>query len=62
MQRLGNIEDAEMYRTFNMGIGMVIMASEKDAPKIMAELKKMKEPAYMVGSVVPAERNRVDLF
>ena len=43
IQRLGNIEDGEMYRTFNMGIGMVIMVSEKDSAKVLAELKKMKE-------------------
>ncbi len=62
MQRLGNIEDSEMYRTFNMGIGMVIMASAKDTPRIMSDLKKMKEAAYIVGSVVPAEKERVSLF
>lgn len=30
MQKLGNVSDHEMFRTFNMGIGMVVVCSEKD--------------------------------
>lgn len=34
MQRLGNVSEHEMFRTFNMGIGMVVICSEDDAKKI----------------------------
>ncbi len=34
MQKLGNVSDHEMFRTFNMGIGMVVICSEGDAKQI----------------------------
>ena len=34
MQKLGNVEDKEMFRTFNMGIGMVVICSSEDADAI----------------------------
>jgi phosphoribosylformylglycinamidine cyclo-ligase len=34
MQRLGNVADEEMFRTFNMGIGMVVVCSESDSDTI----------------------------
>ncbi len=62
IQRLGNIEDGEMYRTFNMGIGMVVMVAEKDAERVMAELKKMKEKAYFIGEAVEFTGTKVALI
>src|ERR1041384_4375897 len=38
LRKLGNVSDAEMYRTFNMGIGMVIVCSESDAETIKTHL------------------------
>lgn len=35
MQKLGNVSDKEMFRTFNMGIGMVLVCSTADAPELM---------------------------
>lgn len=35
LQKLGNIDDAEMYRTFNMGMGYVIIASREEAGAIV---------------------------
>jgi phosphoribosylformylglycinamidine cyclo-ligase len=34
IQRLGNVSESEMFRTFNMGIGMVVVVSEKDAEQV----------------------------
>ncbi len=51
IQDLGRIEDAEMYRTFNMGIGMVLVVAEKDADDIMQRLRGLKEPATVIGVV-----------
>src|SRR5205807_2572763 len=48
MQRMGNIEEPEMFRTFNMGIGMVIICSPDDAPQI----KKRISNCYEIGGVV----------
>jgi phosphoribosylformylglycinamidine cyclo-ligase len=34
MQRLGNVDEKEMFRTFNMGIGMIVVASAENAVSI----------------------------
>jgi phosphoribosylformylglycinamidine cyclo-ligase len=51
MQDIGKIEDIEMFRTFNMGIGLVLIVSEKDADDVMLRLKGLKEPAEIIGYV-----------
>ncbi|QZY55717.1 phosphoribosylformylglycinamidine cyclo-ligase [Crassaminicella profunda] len=51
MQRLGNMETKEMFSTFNMGIGMIMVVSEKDAENTIEYLKDLDEKAYMIGSV-----------
>ena len=53
MRRLGNVSDAEMYRTFNMGIGMVIVAAPGDADVIMRDVG---ETCYRIGSVISGNR------
>ena len=40
IQEKGNVPETEMFRTFNMGIGMVLIVSKKDAEKIISELKE----------------------
>lgn len=40
IQQLGNIEDVEMYRTFNMGMGFVVIVSEEDAEETLQILKR----------------------
>ena len=48
LQEKGNIEDKEMYRTFNMGMGMVIIVNKDDAEKSVSILG---EHAQIIGSV-----------
>jgi len=52
MQRLGNIDDAEMFRTFNMGVGMVIICAEGNAPVIKSQFESTGEDCYEIGRVV----------
>jgi len=40
LQKYGNIEDKEMYKTFNMGMGLAIIVSEKDINESLSILKK----------------------
>ena len=40
LQKQGNIDDKEMYQTFNMGMGLAIITSEKDSEKAIKILKK----------------------
>ena len=47
----GSIPEAEMYRTFNMGIGMVACVAEADAERVLELLKASGEQAWRVGRV-----------
>ena len=55
LQAWGNVAWPEMYRTFNMGIGMVLIAAAGEAEKIKAALAKEGEAVYEIGRVVPGE-------
>lgn len=55
MQKLGKIEQREMFNTFNMGIGLVLVVDSEKAGNVMAALKAMDEKAYIIGSVVKGE-------
>ena len=48
LQQRGDVEDSEMYRTFNMGMGMIIIVSKDDAEKSISILG---ENAQIIGSV-----------
>ena len=51
IQSMGNVPDSEMYRTLNMGIGLVIVVKKADAKKAIAKLKRLGEQAYIIGQV-----------
>jgi phosphoribosylformylglycinamidine cyclo-ligase len=51
MQEIGSVTDAEMYRTFNMGVGMVIVCAPQDAATIKAHLSERGETCYEIGRV-----------
>ncbi|HEX3084307.1 MAG TPA: phosphoribosylformylglycinamidine cyclo-ligase [Pyrinomonadaceae bacterium] len=53
MQRAGSVAESEMFRTFNMGIGMVIVCAAGDAAAIQNSIK----PAYEIGRVTSGDRN-----
>lgn len=55
----GNILDAEMWRTFNCGIGMVLIVDKARAAKIAALLKKSGEKVFVIGEVVPRKGKAV---
>jgi phosphoribosylformylglycinamidine cyclo-ligase len=40
MQKLGNVDEIEMFRTFNMGIGMVVVLSEEIADEVTGKIEK----------------------
>jgi phosphoribosylformylglycinamidine cyclo-ligase len=55
-RRLGNVSDSEMYRTFNMGVGMVIVCSPGDAETIKTHFRERGDSCYEIGSVVEGSR------
>ena len=52
LQREGAVEDAEMWRTFNCGIGFVLVVPPAGAAAIEAELDRMDLPNRRIGTVV----------
>jgi phosphoribosylformylglycinamidine cyclo-ligase len=56
MQKLGNVAEAEMYRTFNMGVGMVIVTSQSDAGVVRSHLQQLGEQVYEIGRVIEGQR------
>ena len=51
MQRLGNISHTDMFTTFNMGIGMVLVVAAEDAARVVAVAAELGEPIYQIGKV-----------
>jgi len=51
LRKGGNIDEAEMYRTFNYGIGMVLVVSEAEAEDVMMRLSGLKEKAFLIGTI-----------
>jgi phosphoribosylformylglycinamidine cyclo-ligase len=52
LQKHGNIEDAEMHRTFNCGIGMALVVAKEDAEKAVGLFTTLGVEAYEVGQIV----------
>ena len=59
IQRLGNVDEEEMYRTFNMGIGMVLVVPPYNVSAVMRRLKRLRRPAFVIGEVTRG-KPRVD--
>jgi phosphoribosylformylglycinamidine cyclo-ligase len=52
LQKYGNIDDIEMYQTFNMGMGLIIVVAEKDSEKSLKILKShSKSKVKIVGKI-----------
>ena len=52
LQKQGNVEDDEMMRVFNMGIGYVLIVRPTFAKSIMSQLNKSGERAMIIGKIV----------
>lgn len=57
--KLGNIEEKEMFNTFNMGIGLVLAVPASEADKTVAALKAMGENPAVIGGVVPKNGDEI---
>ncbi|MFQ3574411.1 MAG: phosphoribosylformylglycinamidine cyclo-ligase [Thermodesulfovibrionales bacterium] len=51
IKELGNVAEEEMYRTFNMGIGFVIICSEQDYQSVSEVLKDSSVSHYLIGKI-----------
>lgn len=54
LQSAGNIERFEMYRTFNCGVGMVVVVPADQADTAIAQLASTGDQAWRIGHIVPS--------
>lgn len=52
MQKLGNVSDDEAYRTWNMGIGMVLVVGKEEAEKTLEIIKAKGYEGMVIGGIV----------
>ena len=60
LQQQGNIEQSEMYRTFNCGVGMVLVVNSEDTEQAIELLSANGETAWKIGEVV-SSTGRADI-
>lgn len=51
LEKAGNIDPDDMFNTFNMGIGYILVAGDKDADNIVESLKQSKERTFRIGEI-----------
>lgn len=51
LQENGNITDHEMFRTFNCGVGLIVVLPKQDAQQAIAHLNELGETAWLLGSI-----------
>ena len=56
LQQLGNVPQDEMLRTFNMGLGMLLVVPSKKFKKAQTVLERAGEKAFTVGRIVKGDR------
>jgi len=59
LQEWGNVPWKEMYRTFNMGVGMVLVIDPSEADAVRAHLAAAGEEFFELGKVVPGEKKTI---
>lgn len=57
MQEKGKIAREEMYKAFNMGLGMVLAVDAKIGDQVIRRLGELGEKAYIVGEIVKGNKN-----
>jgi phosphoribosylformylglycinamidine cyclo-ligase len=64
LQREGRISEEEMWRTFNNGIGMILVVEAEETESILIRLKELGERAYLIGEISEAngEGERVEFI
>jgi len=51
IQRIGDISEAEMFRTFNMGIGLILVVDKRDLKGVIRNLNRSGERAFLIGEI-----------
>jgi len=57
IQRAGEVDEREMFRAFNMGVGMVAVVEKDRADEVLRMLVEAGERAWVAGEIIPGERD-----
>ena len=55
LQKVGGIDERDMFNTFNMGVGMTVIVGKNDVSKTLDILKAHGEDAYVLGEIVKGD-------
>lgn len=59
IQKMGNVDESEMYRTFNMGIGMILVVNRAEVQKIVKRFNQLGERAFIIGQIEKGKKGLV---
>lgn len=62
IQKKGKVADEEMFKTFNLGVGFVIITLPEFSNKIKSFIKNNGFKAFLIGEIVPGEKGGVDFI
>ena len=61
IRSLGKVENHEMYKTFNMGIGMVVVVSQEEVENVVRMFRDFGEKVYHIGEIVK-DSQKIQLY
>ena len=56
IQEIGNIDEEEMHRTFNCGIGLVLITPDNQKQRVLKRLNTLKQKAFLIGEVTKSKK------
>jgi phosphoribosylformylglycinamidine cyclo-ligase len=62
LRQAGNIETSEMYRTFNCGVGMILVVDNENQHACLEKLTQLGEKAWVIGEVINKEKSESVIF
>ena len=60
-QSLGKLSDFELYRTFNCGVGLVLIVSDKKANELLKFLHDLGESAFLIGQMQKSNQGKIKI-
>lgn len=58
LRTIGNVPDEDWRRTFNLGVGMILIVPAKSADKAVKALKRAGEKPWIIGEIIPQRRGK----
>jgi len=59
LQKRGNIEEREMYGTFNMGVGLILVVNADQANAVLEKLKGFTHPSFLLGEITKNQDTKI---